>query len=156
MCNNNACEAGSTPSCDDEDSCTVDSCDSDLDNCTYSFIANCNCGDGICDFPSEDISSCPDDCGGRVTKFTCGDGICNAGDGENCKTCPEDCNGNWQGPNNGWRFCCGDGIACSSKECVRKNNQCQDEPVGFDEWVCGDGICSTNGEDEVTCANDCS
>jgi len=42
-----------------------------------------NCGNGVCDYPSETNANCPSDC-------YCGDGYCYSGY-ESCSDCPSDC-----------------------------------------------------------------
>lgn len=113
------------------------------------------CGDGVCGFPFENKTNCPVDCAGTVPKFKCGDGVCNAGDGEDCRTCPEDCSGKLNG-NRNKRYCCGDSTPCSDKRCRRGRRTCSSVRMGDEQWECGDGICTGSVETAATCSNDCT
>ncbi len=61
------------------------------------------CGDGWCDFRSENYDNCPADCSAPGGGGRCGDGNCEPAQGENSITCPLDCSGGGLG-------ICGDGI----------------------------------------------
>ena len=150
---------GTISVCDDDDDCTVDSCDP-ATGCVYTT----NCGNGTCD-PGcgENCSTCAADCptpqcntciGGVITPncddgdactvdscdpaagcvytpIDCGDGTCDP-DCENCCNCPEDCG-------------CGPCHSCNPETC-----DCT--PDGH----CDDGTCDPDcGENCSTCASDC-
>jgi hypothetical protein len=87
------------------------------------------CGNGACEAPKEDISSCPQDC-----TAACGNGVCDK-PYENAVKCSKDCQAE-----------CGDGY-CSGAETPAT---CElDCPVN-----CGDGICNP-GETRKNCSQDC-
>ncbi|MCZ7545787.1 MAG: pre-peptidase C-terminal domain-containing protein [Anaerolineae bacterium] len=65
------------------------------------------CGDGLCDWRSENHDNCPADCSDPGGSAACGDGRCEPSRGENSITCPADCGGTGFGT-------CGDGICTSS------------------------------------------
>ena len=105
-----------------------------------------DCGDGFCDYPSEDGEICYEECG------YCGDGVCTwdfegewcyedcgstCGDGicwfnEDAASCPEDC------------AICGNGICSPGENVFDCPSDC---------GVCGDGICEAG--EESTCFTDC-
>jgi len=149
---------GTISVCDDDDDCTVDSCDP-ATGCVYTT----NCGNGTCD-PGcgENCSTCAADCptpqcntciGGVITPncddgdactvdscdpaagcvytpIDCGDGTCDP-DCENCCNCPEDCG-------------CGPCQSCNPEACDCAPN-------------CGNRTCEPEcGENCSTCASDCS
>jgi len=68
-CGNEKCEAGEDyvncledcPDCDDENECTNDHYDYDLQRCVNNIITPC-CGNGICDKGAETSFNCPKDC----------------------------------------------------------------------------------------------
>ena len=184
-CGGCACEACVCNGPDGDPYC----CDTSWDSKCVKECAACGakcptvtlCGDGNCDFLTEDSQSCPNDCFSGY----CGDGICNAADNETCSTCAGDCGFCLTGgPASG----CGDGKcsfgedcttctkdcgACSDYSCV-----CNENPgcctSGFDfscldtcatcaakaggtavcpDPSCGDGVCS--GETCASCSSDC-
>jgi len=86
------------------------------------------CGDGICDKPAGEMTSCPPDCPSE-----CGDEICNITTGE-IQSCPQDCPeeqcciDNSGCPSEGLYDCPGDCCCCASgARCVNTGNR----------WVCG-------------------
>ncbi len=86
------------------------------------------CGDKVCD-PSEDCSSCPEDCG--VCPEVCGDGVCDPS--EDCSSCPEDCG---ECPD-----VCGDDVCGPTEDCDTCPEDCGECepgctcPVGCDAVV---------------------
>jgi hypothetical protein len=99
------------------------------------------------------------ECGGGVAEPFCGNGVCEASDGEDCRSCELDCNGKQNGkPSN--RYCCGDStgtgvnyIDCSDPACSVGDVTCSyDPPAG--SGCCGDGAC-TASEDRCSCDADC-
>ena len=75
------CAAGTPPSCDDGDACTVDSCEAASDACLYDPIPMCgeppppppptSCGNGTCDADEScdgrnGTTACADDCAGKL------------------------------------------------------------------------------------------
>ncbi len=87
-----------------------------------------NCGDGVCDGSSGELTNCPQDC-----PANCGDGVCNVSAGEQ-RSCPQDC------PE---EQCCVETNGCPSEElftcpgdccCCDNGARCV-RPQGI--WVCG-------------------
>ncbi|CAJ1440022.1 unnamed protein product [Effrenium voratum] len=101
-------------------------------------------------------TSCPSDCasqtgGGAV----CGNGVCEAGNGETCRTCPADCAGRRNGRRRN-RFCCGDSrTACSDSRCSANSLSCTMSEVVTETSCCGDGVCTAGLESSGTCSIDC-
>jgi hypothetical protein len=96
-----------------------------------------SCGDGICD-QTEDGGTCPADCG------TCGDARCDRAHGEDEQSCPQDCLV-CDGSCSDWYTCysCfGDGFDCDANNCV-PNNQCGDwgDHCQSDGDCCFGGVC---------------
>ena len=128
-CQNGECAITSTPlTCDDNNACTVDTCDATFGGCVHtpidrccqtnddcaSFVTGNTCSTATCDISTNTCKTVP-------TFNCCGNGICESG--ENCSTCSEDC------------------IAGTSTKTA----------------VCGNGICeASNGENCHTCALDCA
>ncbi|MBD3155758.1 MAG: S8 family serine peptidase [Candidatus Aenigmarchaeota archaeon] len=96
-CSSGVCQSGTEPTCDDNEACTIDTCDEAADTCTYTW-PECGLADGCCG-TSCDSTNDPD-CD------SCGNGVCESG--EDCNACPSDCES--RGPH-----CCGDGV-CSGPE----------------------------------------
>lgn len=174
-CSHSACVEGA-PLDDACDPCTAAVCAIDASCCSpfATWDATCvtlaeatcpdatcpaACGNRFCD-DSEDLDSCPEDCGGAVPGGSCGDGVCAIMSGESPASCPGDCGGT-----------CGDG-ACGAGEdaagcpadCGRA---CGDGTCACDETcrdcaddcgtcgACGDGVCDDTFESCATCADDC-
>lgn len=122
------CSGGTARSCDDGNSCTVDSCDNTLQSCLHSNVANgtaCpggTCNNGVC----QAAASCTDGIkNGAETGVDCGGG-----------TCPS----------------CGVGIACSlGSDCqsgICQGSVCQC-PAGTVN--CG-GVCRNTSTDPNNCS----
>ncbi len=85
------CTAVVNPNCDDNDPCTVDSCNVGAQTCSHSFSADPNCCtaypklllDTFVSLTSEDWTL-------ANSGALCGNGACTAE--ESCLTCPKDCN----------------------------------------------------------------
>lgn len=119
-------------------------CDTSWDSICIGECAACGakcptqgfCGDGDCDFGTEDSKTCPNDCQDSY----CGDGLCNAADSESCTDCSVDCG-----------FCmtsapasgCGDGKCGSGEDCMSCPGDC---------GKCGDLTCACEADSEC-CTN---
>ena len=66
VCQYGACMSGTPPTCDDDDACTIDSCNEVEDVCVHTPV-DCD-HDGVCDAPCETAANCPDDCGCTATR----------------------------------------------------------------------------------------
>ncbi len=139
------------------------------------------CGDGDCNYTTEDEKTCPEDC----AYYYCGDGACNPGSAEDCTSCTQDCgfcmmsnapvagcgNGKCDGDEN-CTNCSADCGTCGDYSCAcLADPTCCTESFGYfcqDECNtciaangggscpvsnCGDGICA--GETCGSCAEDC-
>jgi len=87
--------SGKTKAASDTQSCCVEG------SCTGTDVSEC--GDGYCDGAAGEKTSCPADCPGGTTKYTCPNKQCESSLGENSTNCPADCGG-------GTGAVCGDGI----------------------------------------------
>ena len=128
-------------------------------------VCDCSdeCGDGLCDEPTESWESCPQDC----ESPTCGDGTlddgeeCDDGNDDNGDGCDESC----------LEEVCGDGSLEAEELCdgsARSGLTCVDfgytggelgcgsdcGPVFTDCFTCGDGTCERS-ESPTTCSEDC-
>lgn len=96
------------------------------------------CGDDICSAGiNEDVTSCPQDCGGAY----CGNGTC--GSGENCANCSEDCGG--------CSAYCGNAICEWSEDCCTCRADCLSCPESCQgpagcEVVNKETICNNYGD----------
>jgi hypothetical protein len=147
---------GCPETCDDNDSCTADTCGNETRyECRHEQLIPC-CGDSACE-QGETFSTCPDDCpecaAGKcqnasfdyttqkciITDVTpcCGDNACEKG--ESYSTCPGDC------------------PECSTdRECFRSvydydTGACKEKPI---TPCCGNDICDI-GESCTSCPEDC-
>ncbi|MDD5171686.1 MAG: transglutaminase family protein [Candidatus ainarchaeum sp.] len=73
-CDGNKCKMPTCPaSCDDNYSCTQDSCNATSGSCVHTLIQPC-CGNGMCE-QGEDCGDCLNDCP-CTTGLVCGHGVC--------------------------------------------------------------------------------
>ncbi len=164
------CTSGSAPKCA---GCSCESCvctgpqpnypNGDTFCCDTAWDSNCvseckgcgakcpsvlsTCGDGTCDWGTEDSTTCPNDCSNSY----CGDGICSVADQETCGGCPIDCG-----------FCltvgpggvgCGDGTCTGNENCTN----CQADCGACGDYSCAcqaDGTCC-NGDFGSACQDAC-
>ena len=127
VCGNDICEAGEDVSC----------------------AADCasECGNQECE--NGETNSCPQDC------TTCGDRLCGANE---IATCPQDCGVCVPSE----RFCLGkllrvcnaNGTNFEDIDCTAFDQSCVTGNC-VDPGVCGNGACES-GEDDITCAVDCT
>jgi von Willebrand factor type A domain-containing protein len=88
-CQGGECNTGTPLDCNDQDSCTTDSCNV-VQGCLHEDNGTCNpppptdCGNGTCD-EGETCGTCPQDCGECAS--TCGNGVCDPGEDCNCSDC---------------------------------------------------------------------
>ena len=161
-CVGSVCQPGEPVVCNDNISCTDDSCDENTDLCSH-IANNANCDDGffctgteICD-PDNDCTSGSNPCTGNEVcndiTDTCDIPVCNNNGtcelNEDCFNCPDDCiSGTTEGT---------DCNACFKGKC---DGICHPKEVGTDcpdcavSYCCGDGVCSGE-ENTTTCAIDC-
>lgn len=139
---NYASEAcSSSEDCDDNNECTIDTCNITTGTCVFEPEAdNTKCNTGIC-------------CGGSCTVPTCTELGNECDDGETCTTdtcidagtCSASCS-------NTWPSCSLTSDGCCGSLCNSTNDA--DCPA---ESVCGDGYCegADSGEDCKSCSEDC-
>lgn len=113
-------------------------CDSIYGETAANCLADCavHCGDGVCNFPWENVTNCPADCSGTCPENcpgACGDGYCNIYY-ENATSCPTDC-------------FCGDKICDPTEVLITCPRDCQ--------GTCGDGYCNIYYENAASCPADC-
>ncbi len=116
-CSAGTCLSDTTKTCDDDEGCTTDSCNEDMDTCNNTWptcdllssdgccgpectsetdadcVAGEVCGDEYCDGRAlgEDCRTCPADCPSGEKGVCCGDGKCDTRKGETSEMCPVDC-----------------------------------------------------------------
>ncbi len=116
-------------------------CDKPFENVTTCNIDCPNfCGDGYCDTRWEDSTRCPLDC---PLPATCGNGTCDS-PAETCGNCPGDCSP-----------CCGDGTCDGQENCLTCFKDC-----GACNPKCGNGSCDAGESCDgrggtLKCALDC-
>src|SRR5207249_1382964 len=98
--------------------------------------------DGACN-PGESCTICPNEC--IHSGPTCGNRVCEAANGEDCRSCPADCNGIQSGKPDR-RYCCGDGdgthpVGCGDARCTANGRTCSS--VATPVFCCGDGSCQS-------------
>jgi hypothetical protein len=157
--------------CNDNNECTVDTCDVPNGSCVFTPVADdTSCSAGICcsgtcapatcsvDVDCDDGNACTIDtcnspgtcdahCGySDITVCVDGDGCCPAGcDSTTDSDCPS-------GPVCGDGYCDGNGEDCITcpTDCPSKSH-----PRNGLRWCCGDGTCSGRGESADNCPVDC-
>ncbi len=146
--------------CDDEDPCTVDSCDVEAETCVH--VALCDdgvdctedtCANGNCTFTPDhaacdDANECTDDICSAVTGCGYVDNTAACEDGAFCTDgdfCMEgECVG-------GSARDCGDGVSCTADSCDEELDLCRNSP---DHAACSDGV-FCNGPEICDSINDC-
>ncbi|MFN2426118.1 MAG: dockerin type I domain-containing protein [Candidatus Binatia bacterium] len=138
VCTDGACVGGTGNGCDDEDGCTVDSCDEATDGCTYGPAEDgAVCDDGL--FCTVDDVCTAGICSG-ATPNTCDDAndctndSCNEGS-NSCKNTPAN-NGD---PCDDGSFCTVDDT-CQAGNCVAQPRVCEDDNS------CTDDSCDEEGD----------
>lgn len=136
------------------------------------------CGDGQCNFPTEDAINCWQDCPGAdglgcppLGICACGDGICGkieASGTEMENSCWKDCVPAFD--HRSMASICGDGMCADTEGALRCPKDCGPEcgdnkcmageagPAGScpkDCTKCGNGACDTRAESETSCPCDC-
>ncbi len=172
---NYECQSGAAPDCNDDVSCTVDSCDEDADSCVNTPNDNI-CDNGLwcdgsetCDAVMDCQSGDPVDCGDGVgcTVDSCDEGtdscdntpddnICDNGlfcDGAETCDATLDCQA-------GTTVDCGDGVGCTVDSCNEGTDSCDNLP---DDSICDNGLwcdgaetCDTALDCQAGTAVDCS
>lgn len=140
------------------------------------FCADCKCGNGVCDAPAEDATSCSVDCSavplcGNGTclspettvncpvdcSVTCGNALCELS--ENPTTCPGDCpttcgNGTCAAPETSASCPVDCPASCGNALCDSAENptSCPADCMA----TCGNSVCDAPAETSANCAKDCA
>jgi len=141
VCNLTGCRAGTPPDCDDNISCTNDSCDENSDACVNAPIDSDSDNFTLCDTPVD----CNDTNPGVNPNSTeiCGNNIDEDCDGE-IKACKKPGKSNGKPKPSIPTEVCGNGVCEGNETCENCESDCGACPA-----VCGDGIC----EGDENCSN---
>ncbi len=177
------CEPAEAPAnCDDEDICTADSCDPELDECVHSDLPNCCDNGGVCndnnectedqcienlcafipiDTDEDGTPDCNDGCLEDPNKTTPGACGCGAPDIDSDEDGTPDCNDACSAdPNKTEPGACGCGVPDidldedGAPDC---NDGCLEDPNKIEPGVCGCGVSDEDSDEDGTedCLDGC-